>query len=450
MENKGILINDLSVIYNQGASNEVYALKKINVKIFPQEYIIIHGPSGCGKSTLLYSIAGLQTPTEGEVIVENDEIHAMSAFKKAIFRQQKIGMIFQAFHLIPSLTILNNVVLPLVFVGVPYHKRKERGIELLRRFGIAEQKDKFPSQLSGGQKQRVAIARALVNNPDIILADEPVGNLDSISSQNVLKILKELNEIDKKTIVMVTHNKDNLRYADRILHMKDGEIIDFEINENKKHNIKIDKEIKIGNLSNELRLLIRSFRDLSYQQVGMLVVPYKAKQLVSHVLSSFTHEQIKLTNAFVKEFLANNISLEDLIRGLDMDINKGGAGWNKQRAKRFSLRVKGIIEQANNLKTKNLDLALTQLRDYLLHIFKLDLDRKRTERLEQFLKLRVNNQLDLFQLEKRLDAPYLLGGVGLYKGTARKISREVEIIMLIKYSDDTKKTEKLERSPFKI
>ncbi len=451
MTNAGITINNLSVTYNQGVSNEIHALKKINLKVFPHEYIIIHGPSGCGKSTLLYTIAGLQTPSEGEVFVGEDKIHEMTSFKKAQFRQKKIGMIFQAFHLIPSLTILNNVVLPLVFMGMSHKERKEKGIELLRRFGIVEQKDKLPNQLSGGQKQRVAIARALINDPEIILADEPVGNLDSVSAKNVLQILKDLNEIDKKTVLMVTHNKSILHYADRIVHMKDGEIVDFEINDNKKHNFDMQKEvISMGNLSNELRLLVRSFRDLSYQQAGMLIVPFKAKQLVSHIISDFTHEQIELATGFVKEFLFNNIDENDMMKKLDEDIKKGGAGWNKQRARSFSLRVKGIYEQANKLKnSQDVDLAVENISNYLLNLFKINLSDRKIDRFKRFLKLRITDKTDLFGLTKRLDAPYFLGGMGFYKNTARKISREVEMIMLVKYSGGNNQFQKnVSESPF--
>jgi putative ABC transport system ATP-binding protein len=229
-----ITVEKMKIIYNQNKSNEVRSLDGVDLQIFPQEYVIIHGPSGCGKSTLMYSIGGFQIPTEGEVTVEGKKISKMTAREIVDLHQTGVGMIFQAFYLIPTLTVLDNVCLPRTFMGENLKERREAGMNLLQRFGIMEQAYKFPSQLSGGQKQRVAIARSLVNNPQIILADEPVGNLDSESARNVLQILKNLNEIDKKTIIMVTHNPEHLYYGDRIIHMKDGKIVGEEVNKEKR------------------------------------------------------------------------------------------------------------------------------------------------------------------------------------------------------------------------
>ncbi|TSD01617.1 MAG: Uncharacterized protein Athens071425_346, partial [Parcubacteria group bacterium Athens0714_25] len=220
-----IKTKDLRVIYNQGKSNEVRSLEDANVEIYPQEYVIIFGPSGCGKSTLLYSISGLQAPTYGDVFIEGKKLAEMNKKERVNLHRNNIGMVFQAFYLVPSLSIIGNVCLPKSFSGVAKKIREKDGMKLLQRFSIAEQATKFPNELSGGQKQRVSIARSLINNPQIILADEPVGNLDSESAENVLRILKELNEIDKKTIILVTHNPEHLHFADRIIHMKDGRIV---------------------------------------------------------------------------------------------------------------------------------------------------------------------------------------------------------------------------------
>ena len=240
-----IVIDKLRIIYNQGKSNETRALEETNLTIYPHEYVIIFGPSGCGKSTLLYSISGLQRATYGEVRIKGKAISKMSEQEDLEMHQKEIGMIFQAFYLISSLTILDNDCLPRVFRGEIPATRKKDGLALLRRFGIAEQADKMPNQLSGGQKQRVAIARSIVNSPDIILADEPVGNLDSESAQNVLDILKELNDIDKKTIIMVTHNPEHLVYADRVIYMKDGRVIKEEVFKEKRPIVKEKKPEEI-------------------------------------------------------------------------------------------------------------------------------------------------------------------------------------------------------------
>lgn len=430
-----IKIEKLRVIYNQGKSNEVRALDGIDLEIFPREYIIIHGPSGCGKSTLLYSIAGLQTSTYGEVTVENRKLSQMKEREKVELHQTGTGMIFQAFYLIPSLNVIDNVCLPRLFCKEDREKGEKDAIVLLRRFGISEQMDKFPSQLSGGQKQRVAITRALINNPQIILADEPVGNLDSESAMNVLKIIEELNEVDKKTVIMVTHNAEYLRYADRVIHMKDGIIVSVEMNRDKRPASVAEKEIAAEpeKITPELRLLMRTFKNLTPQQMGILLVPFKAKQLLSHIISELTEEQLSSAENYLKEFLFHNIDTEKLKENLDLDYNKGGAGWNKIRARSFSQKVKEIMDQVDAL-SENPETAVIKISDHVINTFGIELAEKYKLRFRSFIKLRIENKIDRFGLEQRLDSPMILGGTGLYKTTAEKIVREIEIIMLLKYS----------------
>ena len=430
-----ITVDDLHVIYNEGKSNEVRALDGVTVGIYPQEYVTIFGPSGCGKSTLLYSIAALERPTRGSIVVDGLALSELHGLAKDRFRQKRIGMIFQAFYLIPSLSIIDNVCLPQIFRGEKRSVRLDAGMNLLRRFGIAEQAQKFPEQLSGGQKQRVAISRALINDPDIILADEPVGNLDTESAENVLKILDNLNRVDKKTIVLVTHNPDHVHFADRVLHMKDGKVVEEIVHREKRPQeavIQAAHETEME-LTQEMRILMQSFRGLSPRQVGMLLVPFKAKQLLSHITSSLTDEQLNAAENLTKELLFHNIQVGNLDKKLDLDLNKGGAGWDRRRAKAFAVRIGTIMEQASVL-TRDNGSAVIVLSDHLVKTFDLTLDQQDLARLRAALKLRIENKLDRFGFLKRLDLPHLLGGVGLYKSTAEKVMREVEIIMLIKYS----------------
>ncbi|HEX8974261.1 MAG TPA: ABC transporter ATP-binding protein [Patescibacteria group bacterium] len=435
MSDPCIKVDQLRVIYNKGKSNEVRSLDGVSVEIYPEEYIIIFGPSGCGKSTLLYGISGLQAPTFGDVVVEGKNLAQMSKREKVEFHQTKIGMVFQAFYLIETLTVLDNVCLPKVFRGENLKERREKAMELLRRFGIAEQAHRFPAQLSGGQKQRVSIARALVNNPDIILADEPVGNLDSESAQNVLDIFKEINEQDKKTLIMVTHNPEHLVYADRIIHMKDGKKVSEEINQEKRPKEAVIRDITStpDEISGELKLLMRTFKNLSLQQVGVLLIPFKAKQLLSHITSELTEEQITSAENIIKEFLFSNIDGAGLFEKLDLDLEKGGAGWNRLRAMHFTQRVKTILENVQKLNESG-DDSLVPFCDYLIETCHLKLDDDVMLRFRSFIKLRTENKIDRFGLQQRLDAPKSLGGAGLYKGTAEKVVREVELIMLLKYS----------------
>ncbi len=428
-------IDKLRIIYNQGKSNEMRALEETTLQIFPKEYIIIYGPSGCGKSTLLYSISGLQRATYGNITVQGIPLARMTEQQELELHQTKIGMIFQAFYLIPSLTIIDNVCLPKIFRGESPTERRAEGMRLLRRFGIAEQADKFPNQLSGGQKQRVAIARSLINNPDIILADEPVGNLDSESAQNVLVILKELNDIDKKTIIMVTHNPEHLPYADRVLHMKDGMVVSEEIHEEKRPPEIAMQEIKSApeETPNELKMLMHSFKNLSIQQVNILLIPFKAKQLLSHVLSELTEEQVGMAESLLKELLFKNIDAAQLTDRLDADLDEGGAGWNKKRASSFSERIARIMEQSQGIQTSS-ETALSGLSNYLSDMFALKLNPDQNARFQTFIRQRIESKINQFELRHKLDAPKLLGGVGLYRTTADKVVRELEMIMLLKYS----------------
>jgi len=434
-----IEVNNLKVIYNKGRSNEVRSLNGVSVEIYPQEYVVFFGPSGCGKSTLLYSISGLQAPTEGYVSIEGKKIHEMSKKEMVSLHQLKIGMIFQAFYLIPSLNILDNICLPRVFCGESKSKRRAEGIRLLQRFSIVEQANKLPSQLSGGQKQRSSIARSLINNPEIILADEPVGNLDSESAENVLQILKDLNEVDKKTVILVTHNAEHLHYADRVIYIKDGEIVKVEVNKDKgveyvyakKDDVRPEAEV----VSEDLKILMKTFKNMSPEQVGALLVPFKTNQIFNHVISDLNEEQINVANAFLREYLYDNIDLETLEKNLDLDYEKGGAGWNKHRAQSFAKRVGEILKQSRMLREKSESEGADSVMDYLINNFSLFLDEEIKLRLNSLIRQRIQNKIDYQELKNKLDASKLRGGVGLRKGTAEKVAKEVEIIMLAKYSD---------------
>lgn len=223
-----IKIENLSVIYDKGLPAEFVALNSISAEINLKEFVIIFGPSGCGKSTLLYSISGMETEYTGDILIAGKNIHNFNQKELAEFRRDKVGLVFQSFNLIPSLNVLMNIILPQVFKGGGRITRVRKAKKLLARFNISHIASRLPQFLSGGQQQRVAIARSLINEPLIILADEPLGNLDSKSALEVMKILKELNQREGKTVIMVTHEALYLKYAEKIIYMKDGEIIRIE------------------------------------------------------------------------------------------------------------------------------------------------------------------------------------------------------------------------------
>ncbi len=218
-----IQVNNLSRHYQMGTET-VKALDGVSLEINQGEFVAIVGPSGSGKSTLMYLIGGMDRPTGGQITVGPDEITAMDDNDLAKFRQRTVGFVFQSFNLITTMSASKNVEFPMVFAGSKPADRRKRAVDLLSSVGLGDRVDHKPTELSGGQQQRVAIARALVNEPKIILADEPTGNLDSKSGLEVIEILKELNA-NGSTIVMVTHDQSLLSLVTRFIRIMDGQII---------------------------------------------------------------------------------------------------------------------------------------------------------------------------------------------------------------------------------
>ncbi|MEM4478597.1 MAG: ABC transporter ATP-binding protein [Candidatus Methanomethylicaceae archaeon] len=229
MSNEEIIIEaiDLWKIYRTGKI-EYPALRGVNLKIKKGEFVAIVGPSGSGKSTLLNLLGALDRPTKGKVIVDGIDISKLNNNQLAELRNKKIGFIFQTFNLIPYMNALENVEVPMIAAKINSKERRNRAMQLLSIVGLEQFYKNRPSELSGGQQQRVAIARALINNPKIILADEPTGNLDSKSAYEIMEVLKKLNN-NGSTIILVTHNLQLIKYCDRVLFMKDGNIEKEEI-----------------------------------------------------------------------------------------------------------------------------------------------------------------------------------------------------------------------------
>ncbi|MGB9883308.1 MAG: ABC transporter ATP-binding protein [Microgenomates group bacterium] len=223
MNNQLIYLKNISKIYKNHFV-ETKALDNITLKIEKGDFLAIMGPSGSGKSTLLHILGLLDKPTQGEYFFEGQKVSLLSEEELADFRNKKIGFVFQAFNLLPRITLLKNVALPLVYQEVEKEQREKRASEKLKAVGLQEKKDFFPNQISGGQQQRVAIARALVTNPSIILADEPTGNLASSQAEEIMKIFKKLNQ-EGKTIILITHEKDIAKWAKRLIKIKDGKLI---------------------------------------------------------------------------------------------------------------------------------------------------------------------------------------------------------------------------------
>ena len=219
-----IELNNIKRVYSYGDINSI-ALGSINMKINRGELVAIMGPSGCGKTTLLNIIGMLDNPTEGSYLLNGVEVANMKENERTALRKGKIGFVFQSFNLIDELDVEQNVELPLKYMGIPAAERHAKAVKALRRVNMSHRMNHFPSQLSGGQQQRVAIARAVVCDPELILADEPTGNLDTKNGKEVMELLAELND-EGTTIVMVTHSQRDASYAQRVINMLDGFLVE--------------------------------------------------------------------------------------------------------------------------------------------------------------------------------------------------------------------------------
>lgn len=237
-----IKISNLSKKFMLG-DVEVQALQSVSLEIYSGEFICFFGPSGCGKSTLMSMIAGLQPPSTGSIIIRGVDLAKMKPNELAEHRRTKIGMVFQAFNLIQTMNVLENIALPLTFARIGKSRRMKRAENLLEIVGMSKYKNRTPAQLSGGQQQHIAIARSLVANPWIMLADEPTGNLDSKSANEVMRLLISLNRKSKRTVILITHNPDYIKYADRIFWMQDGKVIKVEANANVATSFEGTKEL---------------------------------------------------------------------------------------------------------------------------------------------------------------------------------------------------------------
>lgn len=214
---------DLTKVYKMGEV-EVHALRGATLTIDRGEVVSIMGPSGSGKSTMMNILGCLDRPTSGTYTLDGSEVSKMSSDELAVIRNRKVGFVFQSFNLLPRISAQKNIELPLVYAGISDEERRARSENVLREVGLFERKDHRPNELSGGQRQRVAIARALVTDPAILIADEPTGNLDSKSSNEIMEIFCGLHQ-QERTIIMVTHEADIAAYAQRVIHVRDGRIL---------------------------------------------------------------------------------------------------------------------------------------------------------------------------------------------------------------------------------
>jgi len=425
-----IKVKDMSIIYHRGHENEFRASDNVNMEIYPDEYIIFFGPSGCGKSTLLYSILGILPPTDGKVLVKGEDIYGYNAEQMVRFQTKIIGIMYQAFYLIPSLSIVDNVALPQIFEGVPPAQRRIRALELLKRFGIDRQADKLPEALSGGQIQRVSVARSLVNDPEIILADEPVGNLDSISADQVMNTLDEINQKDKKTIILVTHDAKYLPYAHRVIYMKDGKVVRVVPNPEKKQIAKVDRQ----------KTLVTEFEQLAKIHPYLTPPELKVKSIINYLTQDLTFEQLDRLEKTTRLMLEGKINREKFYEIVEENYKTGGVGLGPARAKVMAERIERILKQAEDVRryrrrqdqgmfySKEDDLIKKLLKHVSDEYGKLVAPwQKRI--IKEAIRSRISGLIKKEEFIKKIGDPQTDGGAGLSKKDTEFVTRYLEKLL---------------------
>ncbi len=423
-----VKLENINFFYNPGKTSEAQALKNISLEIMPGDYIAFFGPSGCGKTTLTYLIGGieeLQGPENGRILINGQDLSKLSKKELAVYRQIGVGIIFQQFNLLPSLSVLDNVALPMAFLGVGVDRRRKEAMQLLERFGMTEFANRYSSELSGGQQQRVSIARALANNPPIIIADEPLGNLDSENANKALEFLKELNTKDKRTIIMVTHEAWSLRDATVVVYLKDGEIARVE-----KRTKQEDETLGEKSLSKHL-----------YKQLFPDATPEK---IMSHSLSymllrGFSSPEIKRFELFLSKRILGEIDSAKFTEFLDAPFRDGGLGLWKQRAARISLIVDDLLENRKNIEEIYLQLEkdpemplyeeITKITDWLLKDYHGSLSGIARMRFSEAVQNRIRNIITFENFCHILELPRSELGAGLSFGTVRSIAERLEAIL---------------------
>jgi putative ABC transport system ATP-binding protein len=425
-----IVCRDLSIIYNKGKSNEFRALSNVNTDIYEGEYIILFGASGSGKSTLMYSIQGSLPPGDGTLLIRGDDIYSYPPSERVYFQRYVMGIIFQSFNLIGSLSVLDNVALPMIFCDADKTTRERRAQSLLDRFGVGHVSHKIPAMLSGGQQQRVSVARSMVNDPKILLADEPTGNLDSVSTQQVMDKIDEINTFDRRTIIMVSHNAAHLSYAHRVYYLKDGYVVREVVNPQRKQI----KPVREGEtIVTELEQLARLY---PYDSVESL----RVKSMVNFLTQDYTYDQLIRLEHAISLFISGKIDRDNFIKALVVSMEKGGVEMEEKEAKRMAAVAEKLMSQADDIrrfraKKDNADIFFSQhklaerLRDHLLDSHRMKLSKDQNDNLVEMIADRVTGVVEEAQFNERLMQGVKARGLSFDDKEADDLTRYFEKII---------------------
>ncbi|MBP6881037.1 MAG: ABC transporter ATP-binding protein [Candidatus Pacebacteria bacterium] len=425
-----IVARDLSIIYNKGKSNEFKALTDVNTDIYEGEYIILFGPSGCGKSTLMYSIQGSLPPGDGTLLIKGDDIYSYPPAERVYFQRYVMGIIFQSFNLIGSLSVLDNVALPMIFCNADKTTRERRAQSLLDRFGVGHVSHKIPAMLSGGQQQRVSVSRSMVNDPKILLADEPTGNLDSVSTQQVMDKIDEINTFDRRTVIMVSHNAAHLSYAHRVYYLKDGKVIREVANPQRKQI----KPVKEGEtIVTELEQLARLY---PYDSVET----WRVKSMVNYLTQDYSFDQLSRLERAIALFLNGRIDRDAFIKSLVLSYERGGVEIPEKEARRMAKIAEEMMEQANDVKRyrakkDNDNIFFSQhklaerMRDHLSHEYHIKLTKEQNDNMTEIIADRVTGVMSESEMNEQFMEGIKVGGLALSEREADDITRYFEKIV---------------------
>jgi len=422
-----IKTKNLEITYNLGKENEYKATRGVSSDIYPGEVISFFGPSGCGKSTIFYSILGILEPSAGELYVNGENPYTYSPEQMVRFQTETIGIIYQAFFLINSISVLDNVALPLTFLGIAPGERRRRAKKLLSRVGLEGQAEKFPADLSGGQMQRVSVARAMINNPQILLADEPTGNLDSVSTKQVMELLAEFNEVEKTTVILITHNAAQLMYSHRVFYMGDGKLKRIVPNPDKKQIAKIDKQ----------KTFVTEVDQLSKIYPYDSPVVLKVKSLANFLTQDLSFDKILRLEEVLERKIERKISDKELYKELSRSYKDGGIGLTESVSRVMAEKVNKLLSQSeevrryrrrfeNNMFFSKEDKVINKLTKHILDEYKTEVTPYKLRMLRESVKGRMSGLLLKDEFYKKILAETGDGGAGLREKTARKLTEYLE------------------------
>jgi len=411
--------------YNRREPSEMWALQNISLEISAGEYVAFFGPSGSGKSTLLYLLSGIEAVQDGQTVVNGKDLSSFTKDDLSVYRQSGVGMVFQQFNLLPSLTVQANVELPMAFLGVPRAERKDKALNLLKRLSIEHLAKRYPYELSGGQQQRVGIARALSNDPPLIIADEPLGNLDSANANNVLDFLKELNEKDGKTIIMVTHEAWSLKDARRIFYLQDG---------------RIEKVGGADSADIAEALSQRIFQHLGQGQKisqggGDAQVVYS---LSCYLFEGYSQEETERFRDFMSRRVCGKLDSEAFFGQLSRPFRQGGGGLWKTKAR----KVTNYVDEALKMRelSKNVASRLEKdsgadisgeaesVRKWLVSDYRGKLSEEQNQRLLEIITESFRRIIDIGTFKKILFLKKSKAGAGLSLRSTERLYEKMRLL----------------------